>query len=429
MYNETVSRSTPSEPVAQDKATGGSAPHAGGAICKGDVRVFLQAMDLPLQLVAILPDKGKVRVFRATNAEELTVAWRNAKSLNSCEWNIYYELNIGSRLNEKGELARNNEASITHLRGVAGDVDAKDGVTMEGCEAAVDALPLQPSSTIRTGGGLQPIYLFDEIVEATEENRAKARAAAEGLAALLGGDSTVSLEHLFRVPGFMNWPNKKKRDAGREPVKATIREAAGLTYSLDDLFEAFGKHAAVVLPSALAHSNPDLNSDLTGGMEESRPFDALSPEDKDACLAEVLQVPEVIALAHAKRREWLKGVAACARSGAPGAFELCRKWSKLSEKKYAESDFYVAYASFAKDTRENGTSIGTLINIAKAGGWIPPWLRAEQVGVEATAVAGDGGAVCIRVRQYLKTYRAEPEEEFLEQFWAEVHAEAPVAYC
>ena len=60
------------------------------------------------------------------------------------------------------------------------------------------------------------------------------------------------------------------------------------------------------LPAALAHSDPNLNSELSGGMEESKPWDALSPEDKDACLAEMLQVPDVIAVAYAKRDPWLK---------------------------------------------------------------------------------------------------------------------------
>ena len=214
----------------------------GGAATKGDVRLFLQAVALPLQFVAILPDKGKLRVYRATNAEELKAALLEVKSLNNGGWNIYYEGNIGGKLNQKGEPARNTEASITHIRCIAGDKDAKDGVTMEQCEAAVNALPLRPSFIVKSGGGLQPVYLLEEIVEATDGNRAKARAAGLGLAALLGGDPTFSLEHLFRVPGFMNLPDKKKREAGREKVKVTIGEATEITYSLDDLFEAFGKH-------------------------------------------------------------------------------------------------------------------------------------------------------------------------------------------
>lgn len=38
-------------------------------------------------------------------------------------------------------------------------------------------------------------------------------------------------------------------------------------------------------------------------------------------------------------------------------------------------------------------------------------------------------AYLMEPRQYLKTYRAKPEEEFLEQFWADVHAEATVTHC
>ena len=133
-------------------------------------------------------------------------------------------------------------------------------------------------------------------------------------------------------------------------------------------------------PDHSAHYKPDLNSELTGGMD-TKPFNDLSPDEKDACLADMLQVPDVVALAYAKRAKWLTVVAACARSGAPSARELCQEWSKLCKEKYDESDFYRAYASFAKDTRENGTGTGTLIEIARKGGWrIPPWHKANAAG-------------------------------------------------
>ena len=279
---------------ANGSAHNPTASAASSKVNTDDLRTYLQAIGLPLQIVAIQPDTGKLQVHRATNDIELKdVLWR-AKSLNGrgIERGIYAEVNIGGKLGRGGKPARNSEADITHIRLIAGDTDAKDGVTMEQCEALVDALPRQPSFTVMSGGGFQPHFKLHEPVEATPGNIAKARAASAGLAVLLGGDKTISIEHLFRVPGFTNWPNKKKREAGRVPVKATIREDTGLTYSLDDLFEAFGKHAsqevddvddalgdiAGRMPAALAaHTDAD-NADLK---QEYQPSDA--HKIADAC--------------------------------------------------------------------------------------------------------------------------------------------------
>jgi hypothetical protein len=381
-YTGPTAASSADETDVQEKAADGGAQEKPTATLgrKAALKAYLQAMGYPLQFVAILPDKGKIRVFRVTNDQELKALLPTLGSLNGHGWNIYAEANPGSKLDKNGKPARNNEASLTHIRCIVADVDAKNGVTMEQCEVAVDALLLRPSFIVQTGGGEQPYFTLNEPVEATDENRAKARAAGAGLAALLGGDPTFSLEHLFRVPGFINWPDEKKRARGRVPVMATIREAAGLTYSLDEL-KAFGKHAAQG-DGSQGKPDPRLtsddNSDLTGGMEDSKPFNDLSPDEKDACLTEMLAVPDVIAIAHGQARvPWRDILAACARSGAPDAEKLCRDWSMLAPDQYNEGHFNREFGWYAKTPpRPGDITIGSLIKKAKAGGWVPPWDKA-----------------------------------------------------
>jgi putative DNA primase/helicase len=418
-YQEQVASATPSEPVAQDKSETEQPLPRATLDPKASLKAHLQTMDFPLQIVAILPDKGKLRVFRATNAEELKAVLPKAFYLNKQRWNLYYEANIGGKLNDKGEPARNSEADITHIRCIVGDVDAKDGVTMEQCEEKVDELPLKPSLVVATGGGLQPVYRLNGIVEATEENRAKARAVGEGMAAQLGGDRTFSVEHLFRLPGTMNWPDEKKRARGREKAEATIWEEIGPTYSLDELFGAFGQHAGAGepapqesinggVPAALAHFDPAENSGLASGAVG--PWDALPPEDKDKYLAGMLQVPDVIAIAHGGRGEWKDIIAAIARSGAPNAYELGREWSKLDKKQFNEEKFHSTYQSYLKPSgRDKEIGIGSLIKKAEAGGWISPWRR----GLPATATSAaqvngsNGSAPVAHVRPQLIYYGSE----------------------
>jgi hypothetical protein len=70
-------------------------------------------------------------------------------------------------------------------------------------------------------------------------------------------------------------------------------------------------------------------------------FDSLTVEQKDACLADALEL--IAEIADRSRKEWLAIVGACARSGAPSAESLCRTWSMRSAK-YEPHDFERAYA-------------------------------------------------------------------------------------
>ena len=203
---------------------------------------------------------------------------------------------------------------------------------------------------------------------------------------LAGGGAKIQIDRSVYTPGGLDYafgphiPPGQDLEQRSEP---TWFDGAPMLDTTGKGCDSFDGTVQGGLPAALAHSNPDLNSELSGGMEESKPWDALSPEDKDACLAEMLQVPDVIAVAYAKRDPWLKIVTACARSGAPHAYEYCQEWSKLDKAQYNESDFDRDYESFRKS--DGGIGIGTLIDAAKKGGWIPPWRRVERGGEDGAA--------------------------------------------
>ena len=78
-------------------------------------------------------------------------------------------------------------------------------------------------------------------------------------------------------------------------------------------------------------------------------FGRLSAEDKDACLAAMLHIPAVIALADtpddAPSPNWRTVLAACARSGAPNAKALCRDWAATSGL-YDPGDFERRWESY-----------------------------------------------------------------------------------
>ena len=303
---------------------------------------FVRALGYPLQLVALHPETGKVVVRHAANPAGLTQAIEYMVKLSADGLNVYYEVNPGA-------MGRRSKAGdIAHLRAVVGDADATDGRSVQDCFAAAAALPLLPTFTLATGGGVQVVYLLDEVEPITHENAAIHEAVGRAIRDLIEGDGVFDLPRIMRMPGFVNWPNAKKRAAGREPVKAKVLAASGQRYSLVELANAFAGEKA----GAPVMASTNINADLSGGLATAHWFDSLPPDAKNACLAEMLQVPNVVALADtpdgAPSPNWRTVLAACARSGAPDASALCLAWAQTSPR-FNPRDFDTRYRSYCHD--------------------------------------------------------------------------------
>ncbi len=70
--------------------------------------------------------------------------------------------------------------------------------------------PLTPFAVIHTGNGIQVYYRLDE--PSTDFD--KCYQMNKRLAKKFGGDSTYSVDHLFRIPGTLNYPNQTKLNKG-----------------------------------------------------------------------------------------------------------------------------------------------------------------------------------------------------------------------
>lgn len=96
---------------------------------------------------------------------------------------------------------------------------------------------------------------------------------------------------------------------------------------------------------------PDLPGNLEFGQTGDHWFDRLAPDDKNACLTAMLQVPAVIALADmpddARSPNWRTVVAACVRSGASDAYSLCRAWAETSDR-FEPENFEVRWRSYSR---------------------------------------------------------------------------------
>ncbi len=192
---------------------------------------FFQTIADQIHLVAIVPDgptQGRSFGSKVQAAQEWA-SERNAQGMN-----IYWTVNcVRPNFHRKPSKKDIIDVRYAHI-----DIDPpKDGSPFDR-EAAISKLssaPIQPSFTIWSGNGVQAFWRVKDISHEQGET------INRGLISYFGGDvGTHNIDRLMRVPGFINYPNKKKRDQGRVAVEAYfIQEDDGSKSSYDDLVRAY----------------------------------------------------------------------------------------------------------------------------------------------------------------------------------------------
>jgi hypothetical protein len=107
------------------------------------------------------------------------------------------------------------EADVRAVLSIVGDLDADLGKTALG----LDELPLPPTYVIESSkGNFQPVFPLGRAL-----SQAEAKPIAVALSDAIGGDSgTKDTSHLWRIPGTLNWPTKKKLERGRSPIPQLV---------------------------------------------------------------------------------------------------------------------------------------------------------------------------------------------------------------
>lgn len=142
--------------------------------------------------------------------------------------NVYVGLQLMRKDLPRGK--RGTEADIVAVLGLVADMDGDTG--------KIGELPIEPNLILETSpGNGQPFWLFDRPLKPAE-----AKPLAEALKRATGSDNgTADVTHVWRVPGTLNWPNRKKLERGRspDPVGVTVAQAwAGELTSVEALTDA-----------------------------------------------------------------------------------------------------------------------------------------------------------------------------------------------
>lgn len=138
--------------------------------------------------------------------------------------NLYFAVNRlkSSCFNRKARKEDVEAALCLHV-----DVDDPSAL-----ERIVSFCP-RPTAVVFSGGGYQAFWLLNE----KTEDLARVERINKSIAEALGGDSCHNIDRLMRLPGTINVPNKKKRDAGRVPTEAYVVDEEtdwSRRYDLDD---------------------------------------------------------------------------------------------------------------------------------------------------------------------------------------------------
>jgi hypothetical protein len=109
---------------------------------------------------------------------------------------------------------KGREAQIVGVLGLVADFDDNDASNYHA------RMPVPANYALETSSGrFQSFVLFEKPAEPTETKR-----LAQRLKAYAGCDhGTTDISHVWRVPGVLNWPNKKKVDEGRNSSPQLVR--------------------------------------------------------------------------------------------------------------------------------------------------------------------------------------------------------------
>jgi predicted P-loop ATPase len=137
--------------------------------------------------------------------------------------NVYAPWAIFRNDLERG--AKGDEKHVIATLALVADLDN------DKAELPLGALPLEAPYVIESSNGnFPPVFPLARALGSGE-----AKALAVSLSDFIGGDAgTKDLSHVWRVPGTLNWPNRKKLQRGRPPEPQPVRVAKPFTGALVD---------------------------------------------------------------------------------------------------------------------------------------------------------------------------------------------------
>ena len=175
---------------------------------------FLSVIGHDVHLCSIVPDGGSCTGRWFGTDLQAATSW--ALSESEAGRNVYWTVNrVAENCNRKP-----GKVDIVGVRFAHIDIDPpKTGGAFDKLQTHAELLSLSypPTLIIDSGGGLQAFWRLDGPASFDE-----VESVNWSLAERLGGDKCHNIDRLMRLPGTVNYPNAKKRVAGRTPSLAKV---------------------------------------------------------------------------------------------------------------------------------------------------------------------------------------------------------------
>ena len=179
--------------------------------------------DGPWGLVAISPKEGKaISGEFITNSERISSWLAENNGTNNC---YFHSNTLAGPVSPRGRREDFLEVPWLHV-----DVDPRVGEDVAAEQARILAAIREygppPTVVVHSGGGYQAYWKLEEPIR-IERDLARAEEAKlynKYIELALEGDHCHSIDHIMRIPGTINLPDKKKLDRGRVACVASLVE-------------------------------------------------------------------------------------------------------------------------------------------------------------------------------------------------------------
>lgn len=152
--------------------------------------------------------------------------------------------NVYVGITERRSDAHGTKENLGFCRALWIDVDYKEEGDHETTNKLIESFPMPPSLRVRSGGGEHNYWLFEEPFDlTTADARARFENTLRGLCDYFNADrAATDSTRILRVPGTTNYPDEKKRAAGRTEAPCVITSTTDTRYSFNDFddFETRG---------------------------------------------------------------------------------------------------------------------------------------------------------------------------------------------
>lgn len=269
-----------------------------------------------------------------------------------------------------------------------------------------------PAIIVDSGNGYHAYWPLNADLDVTGWRALSAKLKEKCIELGFKADPTVTADaaRILRVPTTLNHKS--------DPPKAcTVLQDNGAEFDAPSLLkilmpaDGFAGFTGLNTPPAklLNMTGPGINADLAAGIEYEKP-----PADLVASALTHVSIPET---GSARRDVWLdvvKGLHDWAEGGDEG-FALAADWSATQPGYVSEGDVRKTWNSFGKNTSGKRTTIGTVLRLAKEGGWERPTVETDQPAevtmpedvIVPSEIDPDSGAFASRVSNAIQKFRTE----------------------